>query len=77
MTTNSRIRDEIVRVGLNYQIWGTPAAGMAPAPIYAKAQPANWTGVYLGFDGGYGVGNNAFVQSLGSPAGAHHIRKFV
>jgi outer membrane immunogenic protein len=69
VTTNSRIRDEIIRVGLNYQIWGTPAAGIAPAPIYAKAQPANWTGVYLGLDGGYGVGNNAFVQSLATPAG--------
>jgi outer membrane immunogenic protein len=66
VTTNSRIRDEIVRVGLNYQLWGAPNAA-ALVPLYTKAQPANWTGVYLGIDGGYGVGNNAFTQNLATP----------
>jgi outer membrane immunogenic protein len=69
VTTNSRIRDEIVRVGLNYQIWGAPNTAVSPAPVYGKAPSANasWTGVYLGLDGGYGVGNNAFTQNLATP----------
>jgi outer membrane immunogenic protein len=35
------------------------------APIYAKAAPAaalRWTGLYVGANGGYGVGRNEFTQ---------------
>jgi outer membrane immunogenic protein len=62
-TTASTVSDNIVRIGLNYQL--APASQGPWAQAYASAAPVpafNWTGVYLGVNGGYGVGHNAFTQ---------------
>src|SRR5262249_20702680 len=74
-TTNvysSSIRDHIVRVGLNYQLWdaaGPVPAGPAPAPV-SKARPIykaapiveapyTWSGFYIGANVGHSVGRDA------------------
>jgi outer membrane immunogenic protein len=65
-TTTSRVTDDIVRIGLNYQLTpAAPAAGGPWAQAYAGAAPPaafNWTGLYLGVNAGYGVGRNAVTQ---------------
>jgi outer membrane immunogenic protein len=61
--TTSRVTDNIIRFGLNYQLVGTSNGPWAQA--YASATPPaalNWTGVYVGVNGGYGVGRNEFRQ---------------
>ncbi len=61
--TTSRVTDNIVRIGLNYQLAATSSGPWAEA--YASAAPPtafDWTGIYVGANGGYGVGRNAFTQ---------------
>src|SRR3974390_2849365 len=39
---------------------GAQAADMSPAPVYTKAPravPFDWTGFYVGIQGGFGLGN--------------------
>lgn len=57
---NSRVTDNIVRVGLNYRLWNTSAA--APLPVDPAAAAWRWTGLYGGLNGGYGVGNTSFRE---------------
>jgi outer membrane immunogenic protein len=57
---HSHVTDNIVRVGLNYRLWNTPAK--APAPIDPAASAWRWTGFYAGLNGGYGVGNTSFRE---------------
>ena len=54
------LRDEIVRVGLNYHFGAQPgpAAALSPAP----PAPVTWTGFYAGLNGGYGYTSDPFVQ---------------
>lgn len=59
-TVNSRVTDNIVRVGLNYRLWNTPAA--AQLPVDPAAAAWRWTGLYGGLNGGYGVGNTSFRE---------------
>ena len=62
-TTTSRVTDNIIRIGINYQL--APASNGPWAQAYASAAPAaafDWTGVYVGVNGGYGVGRNEFRQ---------------
>jgi outer membrane immunogenic protein len=56
----SDIRDHIIRVGLNHRFGGSDAA-YAAAPGISPI--ADWSGVYLGINVGYGVGRNPSVQS--------------
>src|SRR5262249_37159746 len=60
---NSRITDDIVRVGLNYKLAPNGVAApatMTPARTYKTPAEAiwNWTGIYLGINGGYGFGKS-------------------
>ena len=60
---NSRITDDIVRVGLNYKLASNGVAApvyMTPARSYKTPVEAmwNWTGLYLGINAGYGVGKS-------------------
>jgi outer membrane immunogenic protein len=71
LNTRSSIRDDIVRVGLNYQ-FGAPAAAAAIAlPVKAPIVPWSWTGAYVGINAGYGVGSDPFTQQFlsGAPLG--------
>jgi outer membrane immunogenic protein len=74
IATTSSIRDNIVRLGLNYQFNAMPGpaapASAATLPVKApvlKAPPAapwDWTGPYLGINGGYSVGSDPFNQAV-------------
>src|SRR5262249_39418349 len=60
---NSRITDDIVRVGLNYKLAPNGVAApatMTPARTYKTPAEAiwNWTGIYLGINGGFGFGKS-------------------
>lgn len=60
VTTVGSVRDNIIRVGLNYHPGGVPAsvpAGRAPMTY------SDWSGLYAGVNVGYGVANDPFVQS--------------
>lgn len=57
---NSRVTDNIVRVGLNYRLWN--AAATVPPPLDPAASAWRWTGFYGGVNGGYGVGNSSFKE---------------
>lgn len=39
---------------------------VAPSSYYPAAQPINWGGVYIGLNGGYGLGTSDFSDSVGS-----------
>ena len=46
-----------------------PVPGSAPIPpnsYYPVSQPINWGGVYIGLNGGYGLGQSNWSNSLGS-----------
>lgn len=61
--TTSRVTDNITRIGFNYQLAATPGEPWTQA--YASAAPLaafNWTGLYVGANGGYGVGHNKVTQ---------------
>ncbi|HMG79885.1 MAG TPA: outer membrane beta-barrel protein [Xanthobacteraceae bacterium] len=67
LTTTSSVRDDIIRVGVNYKFAGTaidpvPAAAALALPVKAAAAVWSWTGFYLGINGGYGVGSDPFSQ---------------
>ena len=64
LATTSAVRDDIIRVGLNYKLFA-PAAGSAGAialPVTAPGQRSVWSGGYVGLNGGYGVASNTFSQ---------------
>jgi outer membrane immunogenic protein len=54
---NTKIRDNIFRLGLNYRVGGTPASVAAANGMLLKAPPArrDWSGVYIGANVGYGL----------------------
>jgi outer membrane immunogenic protein len=55
----------VVKVGVNYR-WG----GVAIDPSYAAVSPAagnNWTGGYIGVQGGYGWGRTKWPNGFGAP----------
>jgi outer membrane immunogenic protein len=61
-TAATSLRDEIVRVGLNYHLGGAPsgpAAALSPTP----PAPATWTGFYAGLNGGYGYSSDPYSQT--------------
>lgn len=69
-TVTTRIRDNIVRAGLNYRFGGAPASSSSAMPLKAPAliEPGhNWTGVYAGMNLGYSAGNdpNTYTVSQG------------
>jgi outer membrane immunogenic protein len=63
----SDIRDHIVRVGLNYKVFGAAPnhAGTPPVAYNAPQRPGvwNWTGLYIGANAGGGIGRNRTDQS--------------
>lgn len=60
-TVNSHWSDNIVRVGLNYRLWNAPPTSNA-IPVSQPAAPWDWTGFYLGINGGYGLASSSFRQ---------------
>jgi outer membrane immunogenic protein len=52
---NTSVRDNIVRLGLNYR-WGGTRDPVTPVYVQAPSG-ANWTGFYFGGNAGYGVGH--------------------
>ena len=63
LTTTSAVRDNVIRVGLNYHPAGVPMPATAtPAGTYT-----NWSGFYLGVNGGYGVANDRVTQFDATP----------
>jgi outer membrane immunogenic protein len=67
LNTSSSIRDDIVRVGLNYKFQGTAADPASALPARAPVAPWNWSGGYIGINAGYGVGNDPFTQEFFTP----------
>ena len=63
LATTSTIRDDIIRVGVNYKIAAAGGAAMPAAlPVHAAAPVSTWNGFYVGTNGGYGVGSDPFSQ---------------
>jgi outer membrane immunogenic protein len=63
VSLNSRITDDIVRLGLSYKLTSNASAApvyMTPARSYRTPVEAiwNWTGLYLGINLGYGFGKS-------------------
>jgi high affinity Mn2+ porin len=58
VSLNTRVTDDIVRVGFNYRLDSTPSN--KPRMIYRAPVEAvwMWTGLYLGINGGYGFGKS-------------------
>lgn len=73
VTTNSTIRDHIVRAGINYRFSDAPLNAYASArdvEAYAAYTPVyNWTGFYAGGNAGYGAGVNRISQSASNFSG--------
>jgi outer membrane immunogenic protein len=76
-TTQSNVRDHVIRAGVNYR-FGAPdsaayTAAAGPALVY-KAPPgapatvgADWSGFYLGGNVGYSIGLNPTTEALAEP----------
>ncbi len=63
VSLNSRIADDIVRLGLNYKVGSNASAAPAygkPRMIYKAPVEAvwTWTGLYIGINTGYGFGKS-------------------
>ena len=71
ITLNSRVFDNIVRIGLNYQFAAAPLSTSAYAsagmPVKAPPPPpvTSWTGFYLGINGGWGAGTTNHTDEFG------------
>jgi opacity protein-like surface antigen len=70
---NSRITDDIVRIGLNHRLASNGVAApayMIPARKYRTPVETvwNWTGLYIGINAGYGLGRSQ-TYALFSDAG--------
>ncbi|MCS3725788.1 outer membrane protein [Bradyrhizobium betae] len=57
---DSRVTDNIVRIGLNYRLLDGSGTGL-PQPDPAMTA-WRWSGLYAGLNGGYGAGNTSFKQ---------------
>ena len=68
ISTNSNIRDNIVRAGLNYR-FGPPAGPVSAYDAMAAVPPPVfiWSGFYVGANVGYGFGNDHNQADLGIP----------
>lgn len=78
-TSHGNIRDNVVRVGLDYNFGAAPVVGdpqgNSDPPLIRKAPPAaavirDWSGFYLGGNGGYGVGLDPTTVIFAEPAAA-------
>jgi outer membrane immunogenic protein len=74
-TLNTTIRDNVVRVGVNYRVGGTPASAASAAGMALKAPPArlayDWSGVYAGVNVGYGLARDPSLYDVTRIAGAN------
>lgn len=57
---NSRVTDNIVRIGVNRRLLGGSGTGVPQTDPAMMAW--RWSGLYAGLNGGYGVGNTSFRQ---------------
>jgi outer membrane immunogenic protein len=57
---DSRITDNIVRIGVNYRLLDGAGTGVPQADPAMLAW--RWSGLYAGLNGGYGVGNTALKE---------------
>jgi outer membrane immunogenic protein len=67
-TLNTTIRDNIVRVGVNYRLSGAPASA-ASVPVMALKAPTSrlgydWSGVYGGVNVGYGLARDPTLYDV-------------
>jgi outer membrane immunogenic protein len=63
LATDSRVRDNIFRIGVNYRVNGDPAPLSAYAAIPGPAAPIySWTGFYAGANVGGIIGNDRISQ---------------
>jgi outer membrane immunogenic protein len=68
-TVTYRVREHIVRIGVNRQFGSGPlAAGSFAAVPPRPATPLSWTGFYAGLNAGYGVGRNRSTESVNAGA---------
>jgi outer membrane immunogenic protein len=67
----------VVAFGLSFSLLGTDCAPGADLPVpggasippnsyYPASQPVNWGGLYLGVNGGYGIGRSDWIDALGT-----------
>jgi outer membrane immunogenic protein len=61
LATSSAVRDDIIRVGLNYKVFA-PTAGMRETVAPVNASAWSWSGGYIGINGGYGTASDPLDQ---------------
>jgi outer membrane immunogenic protein len=76
IASNSRIEQAIhvARLGVNYRL-----GNFAPAPSFAPVPPApgtNWTGAYIGAQGGYGWGQTQWPNTPGAVVPGGSLPRF-